>query len=75
MLVDRAGEAYYELDEIGARLWILLAENDDFDTVLAHLLTEFEVDEETLSREMRELLEDMAQVDLVAWEFSDTDEE
>lgn len=70
-LVDRNGEVYYELDEAGARLWSLLAENSNFDAVLAQLLTEFESDEETLSRELRELLEDMAQADLVAWEFSD----
>lgn len=75
MLVDRRGEAYYELDEVGVRLWTLLAENGNFDAVLAQLLSEFEADEEAFSREIRELLEDMAQVDLVAWEFSDSDED
>ena len=35
---------------------------------VARLLSEYEVDEEVLRRELLELLEDMAQSDLVAWE-------
>ena len=68
ILLDLNGEAYYGLDEVGMRLWQLLSENGDFDAAVAQLLTEFEVEEEVLRRELRELLEDMAQADLVAWE-------
>jgi hypothetical protein len=68
MLVDRAGEAYYQLDEVGVRLWQLLAENGDFDAAVARMLEEYEIEEGELRRELRELLEDMAQADLVAWE-------
>ena len=68
ILLDLNGEAYYGLDEVGMRLWQLLAENGDFDAAVAQMLTEFEVEEEVLRRELRELLEDMAQSDLVAWE-------
>jgi hypothetical protein len=68
ILLDLNGEAYYGLDEVGMRLWQLLAENGDFDAAVAQLLTEYEVEEELLRRELRELLEDMAQSDLVAWE-------
>jgi hypothetical protein len=68
ILFDRTGEAYYELDEVGMRLWQLLVENGDFDAALAQLLSEYEVEEEVLRRELLELLEDMAQSDLVAWE-------
>lgn len=68
MLVDRAGEAYYQLDEAGVRLWQLLSENGDFDAAVARMLEEYEIEEGELRRELRELLEDMAQADLVAWE-------
>ena len=68
ILLDLNGEAYYGLDEMGMRLWQLLSENGDFDAAVAQLLTEFEVEEDVLRREVRELLEDMAQADLVAWE-------
>ena len=68
ILLDLNGEAYYGLDEVGMRLWQLLAENGDFDAAVAQMLTEYEIDEETLRTELLELLEDMAQSDLVAWE-------
>jgi hypothetical protein len=68
ILVDRSGEPYYELDDVGVRLWQLLAEDGDFDNAIDQLLLEYEVEEDELRREMRELLEDMAQSDLVAWE-------
>jgi hypothetical protein len=68
LLLDRKGEAYYELDEVGMRLWQLLSANGDFDAAVAQLLQEYEVEEDLLRRELLELLEDMAQADLVAWE-------
>jgi hypothetical protein len=68
LLLDHNGEAYYELDEVGARLWQLLAANGDFGAAVVQMLTEYEVEEEELRRELLELLEDMAQADLVAWE-------
>jgi hypothetical protein len=71
ILVDRQGEATYALDAMGVRLWQLLSANGDFDAAVTHLLVEYEVDDEAdeveLRRELLELLEDMAQVDLVAW--------
>jgi hypothetical protein len=68
LLVNRQGEAYYELDEVGTRLWQLLSANGDFEAALVQLLKEYEVEEEELRGELYELLEDMAQADLVAWE-------
>jgi hypothetical protein len=52
---------------VGARLWQLLSADGDFDRAVAQLLTEFEVEEAVLRRELLELLEELAQVDLVAW--------
>lgn len=68
VLLDRNGEAYYELDEVGMRLWQLLAANGDFDAAVVQMLIEYEVEVDELRRELLELLEDMAQSDLVAWE-------
>jgi len=68
VLLDLNGEAYYGLDEVGMRLWQLLAADGDFDAAVAQMLTEYEVEEEELRRDLLELLEDMAQSDLVAWE-------
>lgn len=68
LLLDHNGQAFYELDPVGTRLWQLLAVNGDFEAALAQILTEFEGDEEELRQELYELLEDMAEIDLVAWE-------
>jgi hypothetical protein len=43
ILVDRSGEPYYELDDVGVRLWQLLAEDGDFDNAIDQLLLEYEV--------------------------------
>jgi hypothetical protein len=67
MLVDRAGEPYFQLDDLGARLWQLLAENGELERAETQLLAEFDIEEDVLRREVRELLEEMAQADLVAW--------
>lgn len=68
LLLDRNGQAFYELDEVGTRLWQLLSVNGDFEAALTQILSEFEVNEEELRAELYELLEDMAEIDLVAWE-------
>jgi hypothetical protein len=68
LLLDLNGQAFYELDPVGTRLWQLLAVNGDFEVAFAQILTEFEADEEELREELYELLEDMAELDLVAWE-------
>ena len=68
LLLDRNGQAFYELDPVGTRLWQLLGGNGDFEAALAQILVEFEGNEEELREELYELLEDMAELDLVAWE-------
>jgi hypothetical protein len=68
LLLDRKGQAHYELDDVGMRLWQLLTQNGDFEVAVAQMLIEFEVEEAVLRRDLLELLEDMAQADLVAWE-------
>lgn len=68
VLVDRSGEAYYELDPVGARLWQLLGENGDLDRAVAQLLQEYEVEEAELRSDLLELLNDLADEGLVAME-------
>jgi hypothetical protein len=49
---------YFGLDAIGERMWTLLAEYGRVATVHAHLLEEFDVDAETLSRDLAELVDE-----------------
>jgi hypothetical protein len=68
LIFDADGDPVYQLDEVGLRLWQLLAANGDFDSAVTQMLLEYEIEERELRRELRGLLEEMAQADLVAWE-------
>lgn len=53
VLLDLRGERYYSLDEVGTRIWALLAEHGHTETVCAHLMAMYEVDEETLRQDVQ----------------------
>jgi hypothetical protein len=66
VILDLNSERYYGLDEVGTRIWQLLAEHGDVTTVRDAMLAEYEVDGETLSRDMADLIEKLAENGLVA---------
>ena len=68
LLVDPSGEECYELDPVGARLWELLGADGDLDHAVAQLLLEYEVEEVELRTDLLELLNDLADMGLVAVE-------
>lgn len=57
VMVSLARDNYYALDEIGARIWALLAQPLAVDDLCAALRQEFEVDEATCLRDVTVLLE------------------
>lgn len=50
---------YYGLDDVGATIWNVLLESDSIALAIDRLLEEFEVDRETLERDVVELVERM----------------
>ena len=56
----------YVLDDIGARIWQLLAEHGDVATVVEQLLTEYDVDEATLHRDLANLIAELTEEGLLA---------
>jgi hypothetical protein len=66
VLLDAGSSRYYGLDEVGARAWRLWAEHGSTEVAIAALLTEYEVEEATLRRELDELLGRLAAKGLVA---------
>ena len=50
---------YFGLDPVGERVWSLIAEHGDLDTVLSHLLEEFDVDADTLTRDLDALVAEL----------------
>jgi hypothetical protein len=65
VLLDYDRGVYYGLDAAGARMWELLAAELDEDAVVAQLLTEFEVDEATLRRDMTALSAELLRLKLL----------
>lgn len=65
VMLDLGSERYYGLDEVGARIWQLLEEHHDVETVVAEMLAEYEVDEEQLRRDMADLIDNLADAGLV----------
>jgi Coenzyme PQQ synthesis protein D (PqqD) len=58
---------YFSLDGVGARVWRLLREHDgNLEGVLSTLLTEFDIDETTLRRDVDALLGHLREAGLVA---------
>lgn len=59
VLLNLSDNHYYGLNEVGARMWELLSEQGQLEPVLAQLLTEFEVDEETLRQDIATLIDEL----------------
>ena len=65
VLLHLASEYYFGLDPVGTRVWELLQQHDTVDPIVAVLVTEYEVDEGTLRRDLDRLLGELAESGLV----------
>ena len=68
VLLNLETERYYTLDDVGMRMWQLLAERGDVETVVAQLLDEYDVDEATLRRDLADLIARLVEAELVTVE-------
>ena len=59
VLLQTATGQYYGLDPVGTRMWHLLAEGGGVESACGRLLTEFEVDEKRLRRDMQRLVDEL----------------
>ncbi len=65
VLLDLRSQRYYGLDEVGTRMWQLLAETGRFEAAVRGLLEEFEVEEGELLSDSRALVQGLAEAGLV----------
>jgi len=65
VLLDLDNELYYALDEVGMRLWQLLAENGDPAAAMARLSAEYDVDETTLREDINGVVNELQEAKLV----------
>ena len=56
ILLNLETERYFELDDVGTRMWHLLTECDHTEQVVAQLLAEYQVDEATLRHDLAMLI-------------------
>ena len=65
VILDLASGTYYGLDPVGARIWQLMAEGKTLATVCKILLDEFDVNRETLERDVLHLTQEFSAKGLV----------
>ena len=68
VLLDFEAGVYYGLDPIGTRMWELLSGGQSFDDVATGMTAEYEIDRETLLRDLETLVEELASRGLVVLE-------
>ena len=68
VMLDLQGERYYGLNDVGLRMWQLLAEHGAPEAVVTRMLAEYEVEEAPLRRDLASLIENLAARGLIAVE-------
>ena len=65
VLLDLASESYFGLDTVGTRVWQLLHEGKGQAELVEILLNEYEVERETLEKDIAELLDRLGEAGLI----------
>ena len=66
LMMSVAQGKYFNLNSVGARIWELLARPTSVEALLAALLSEYEVNDDTVRREVDEFLRALCERDLLA---------
>jgi hypothetical protein len=73
VLLDLNSERYFGLDEVGTRIWELLAEYGELQPVYLAMLEEYEIDEAALRDDLIALVDTLAEAGLITLEPSKID--
>src|SRR5215217_6427095 len=65
VLLNLESERYYGLDDVGTRMWQLLAENGDVGAAYTQLLQEYDVEAEQLEADLGTLIGRLAEAGLL----------
>ena len=68
VILDLKSESYFGLDEVGTRIWQLLQEQKDIQTITATMLNEYEVEEEQLEKDIQNLLTQLNKAGIVSFD-------
>ena len=65
VILDLKTESYFSLDEVGTRIWQLLQEQEDIQTITATMLDEYDVKEKQLEKDIQTLLTQLNKAGIV----------
>ncbi len=65
VLLHMGSEVYFGLDPIGARMWEALADTGDIEATASQLANEFEVEEDRLLSDLRQLVAELTDAQLL----------
>ena len=65
VLLNLNDDHYYSLDDVGARMWQLLAEHGDPEVVVRQMVSEYDVEEAILRRDLAALIEKLEEAGLI----------
>ena len=66
VLLDMKSESYFGLDEVGTRIWQLLKETGDLQTIFDTMLEEYDVDEKQLKKDLLDHVAQLVEAGLVS---------
>ena len=66
VLLDLKTEHYFGLDAVGSRIWQLIGDGVSVQVMIAVLAAEYDVTDETLTRDLERFLGDLAEAGLVS---------
>ena len=69
VMLSMEKDRYFGLNDVGARMWELLAEDGDVNAALSTLLVEYDVDAATLRRDLASLIAQCQEQGLVTAEY------
>jgi putative NIF3 family GTP cyclohydrolase 1 type 2 len=65
ILLHTASETYFGLNEVGAQVWATLEEATTLDALADRIEAEFDIDRQTLERDLEEVLSALAREGLI----------
>ena len=65
VILDLKSETYFGLDEVGTRIWQLLVEQEDMQTITATMLNEYDVEEDQVEKDIQNLLTQLDKAGLI----------
>ena len=66
VLLDLKSESYFGLDDVGTRIWQLLKDGKNLQSVFNTLLAEYEVGEEELKKDLQEHITQLTDAGLIS---------